>query len=111
MAQADTDLPGHDGDRKLCEKTHSTDAVFSLERVTVPTSSIRTLGIPVKRWRSKMNTIIAALNRRPSGETHPWRPDLSVIIAISLIAVLAALYMATHYPLPENIYAVPMTIT
>jgi hypothetical protein len=33
---------------------------------------------------------------------------LSVIIAFSLIAVLAALYVAMHYPLPEAIYALPM---
>jgi hypothetical protein len=69
-----------------------------------------------------MKTIIAELlsSRRFAGvatsQTHSWRriwddPDLNVIIAFSLIAVLAALYMAVHYPLPEGIYAAPMTIT
>lgn len=60
-----------------------------------------------------MNTIIAALlsNRRLADHTHSWRPDLNVILAFSLIAVLAALYMATPYPLPEGVYAAPMTIT
>jgi hypothetical protein len=37
-------------------------------------------------------------------------PTLMVIIAFSLIVVLAALYMATHYPLAENFYEAPMTI-
>jgi hypothetical protein len=69
-----------------------------------------------------MKTIIAAFlsNRRFAGlatsQTHSWSgiwedPDLNVIIAFSLIAVIAALYMATHYPLPEAIYAAPMTMT
>jgi hypothetical protein len=79
--------------------------------------------LPVQpaHWRSKMKTIVAALlsNRRLAGletsRTDPWRriwedPELNVIIAIFLIAVFAALYMATHYPLPEDIYVVPMTI-
>jgi hypothetical protein len=55
-------------------------------------------------------------NRRLAGQTHSWRriwedPDLNLIIAFSLIGVLAALYMATHYPLPEAIYAAPMLTT
>jgi hypothetical protein len=69
-----------------------------------------------------MKTIVGALLSNPriaglaTSQTQSWRriwenPDLNVIIAFSLIAVVAALYMATHYPLPENIYAAPMTIT
>jgi hypothetical protein len=69
-----------------------------------------------------MKTIIAALlsNQRLAGpetsRTHSWRriwedPELSVIIAFLLIAVLAAFYMATHYPLPEDLYALPMTVS
>jgi hypothetical protein len=69
-----------------------------------------------------MKTIIGALlsNRRLAGpetsRTHWWLriwedPELSVVIAFLLIAVLASFYMATHYPLPEDIYALPMTIT
>jgi len=64
-----------------------------------------------------MNTLLS--NRRLAGlatsQPHSWRrfwgTELIVIIAFSLIAVLAALYMATHYPLPEEIDAAPMTIT
>jgi hypothetical protein len=36
--------------------------------------------------------------------------SLGVIIALLLIAVVASLYMATHYPLPEAINAAPMTM-
>jgi hypothetical protein len=85
-------------------------------------SSLRTLGISSQITEIEMKTIIAALlsNRRlaslETSRTHPWRriwedPELSVIIAFFLIAMLAGLYMATHFPLPEDIYAVPMTIT
>jgi hypothetical protein len=106
-------FPANNGDRKLCEKTHSTDAVFSIETRHRAASSIRTLGIPVKRWGSKMKTFIAALlATSPVRHTRDIAflkvSPLSVIIAFSLIAVLAALYAATHYPLPEAIYAVPM---
>jgi hypothetical protein len=93
--------------------------------VMVPASSMRTLDIQAKRWRSKVKTIIAALvsNNRLAGparsQTYSWRriwenPEVKVITAFSLIAmlgVLVALYMATHFPLPEAIYAAPMTIT
>jgi hypothetical protein len=49
-------------------------------------------------------------------QTHSWRriwenPEVKVITAFSLIAVLGvlvALCMETCYPLPEVIYAVPM---
>jgi hypothetical protein len=50
-----------------------------------------------------------------AGQTHPWRHDwqdldsYNVIFAFSLIGALAALYMAAHYPLPEAIYAAPIT--
>jgi hypothetical protein len=62
----------------------------------------------------EMNTVIATLlsNRRLAGQTHSWRrSDIIVIIAFSLIAVLAVLYMATHYPPPEGIYTELMTTT
>jgi hypothetical protein len=61
-----------------------------------------------------MNTVIATLlsNRRLAGQTHSWRrSDFSVIFAFSLIAVIAVLYMATHYPPPEGIYTELMTTT
>jgi hypothetical protein len=69
-----------------------------------------------------MKTIIAApvssnrLGGLATSQTHSWRRiwenrEFYVIIALSLIAVLAALYMATHYPVSEDIYAAPMTIT
>jgi hypothetical protein len=68
-----------------------------------------------------METIIATLlsNRRPTSletsRTHWWHrvwkdPDFTVMIAFCLIAGLAV-FMATHFPLPEDIYAIPMTIT
>lgn len=62
-----------------------------------------------------MTTMLPS-NRRLAGQTHSWRriwehPDLNLIVAFSLVAALAALYMATHYPLPEAIYAASMTIT
>jgi hypothetical protein len=36
---------------------------------------------------------------------------ITVIIAFSLIAVLAALCMAIYCPLPKDIYAAPMNVT
>jgi hypothetical protein len=63
---------------------------------------------------SEMNTVIAALlsNRQLASEKHAWRrADLNVIIAFALIAVLVVLYMATHYPPPEGIYAELITTT
>jgi hypothetical protein len=58
-------------------------------------------------------------NRRFAEQTHSWRriwedPNLKITIAFSLIAalaVLASLYMAMHYPLPEDIFTAPMTTT
>jgi hypothetical protein len=62
----------------------------------------------------EMNTVIAALlsNQRLASQTHSRRrSELIAIIAFSLIAVLAVLYMATHYPPPEGIYTELMTTT
>jgi hypothetical protein len=59
-----------------------------------------------------MNAVIAALLSNRGGETHSWRRlDLKVVIAFSLIAVLAVLYVATHYLPPEGIYTELMTTT
>jgi hypothetical protein len=60
-----------------------------------------------------MKTIIAALLSvmpvRHTGIAFLKVSPLIVIIALLLIAVVGALYMAVHYPLPEAIYAAPMT--
>jgi hypothetical protein len=61
-----------------------------------------------------MNTVIATLfsNRQLADQTYSWRRhELGVIIAFSLIAVIAVLYVATHYPPPEGIYTDLMTTT
>jgi hypothetical protein len=58
-----------------------------------------------------MNTIVAALqsSQRLAGRTHSWRRiwehrDLVVIIAFSLIGLVAALSMSALYPPPEGAY-------
>jgi hypothetical protein len=48
--------------------------------------------------------------------THPWRrvlddPYLNVITMFWLTGLLIALYMATHFPLPEEIWAALITTT
>jgi hypothetical protein len=65
-----------------------------------------------------MNTIIAALlpKQQLAGRTHSWRRiwehrDPVVVIAFSLIGLVAGLYMATHYPLPEGTYMELVTTT
>jgi hypothetical protein len=69
-----------------------------------------------------MNAIIAAFlsNPRLAGPAKSqtlwhrvWEgPDLKVVIAFSLVGLLAtALYMATQYPLPEDSYMAPITVT
>jgi hypothetical protein len=58
-----------------------------------------------------MNTIIAALlsNQRLAGQAHSWRRiwehhGLIVIIAFSLIGLVAALSVSALYPPPEGTY-------
>jgi uncharacterized membrane protein (UPF0136 family) len=61
-----------------------------------------------------MKTIIAALlsNRWLAGpatsQTSRGGLNLKVVIAFSLVGLLATLYMATHYPVPVGVFAVPM---
>jgi hypothetical protein len=52
----------------------------------------------------------------PIDVARSWRriwedSELNVIAAFSLIVVLAALYIATHYPLSQEIYTALITTT
>jgi hypothetical protein len=102
-------------DRKLCEKTHCADAAVLDRENRHRTASPYGRSHYVKRRRSKMKTIIAALLSNPwlagpaTSQTSREGLNLKVVIAFSLVGLLATLYMATHYPLPVGVFAVPLT--
>jgi hypothetical protein len=58
-------------------------------------------GHPLDKVRSRVDAWRGVLNN----------PDLKVVVAFSLLGLFAALYMAIHFPLPEQMWFAPIIVT